>query len=209
MVDVVPIGKGTDDTMPNLPSDKMELVMRPTQRVKGGMTFIPIATSTGDNVRLMLGPVGTYPTYIPFEPSVFGGNGGEPRKSTRFATEEAELLNAILDIEHKAKALLEGTGMRFTWNSAITEATEQYPASIKAKLWTTGERAAIVRNERGEAIKLPTQPWPRPRANALLEARGIYRTASGAAGLILQVTALHLADRTVGVAEDPFATEFP
>jgi hypothetical protein len=49
-----------------------------------------------------------------------------------------------------------------------------------------------VRNEHGEAITLPGQPWPRPRANALLEARGIYRTANGGAGLVLQVVAMQL-----------------
>ena len=140
----------------------------------------------------MLGPVGTYPAHIPFEPSVFGGNGGEPRSAIRFATGEAELLNSILDAERKAKALLEGAGARFAWNSAITEATDLHPASIKAKIWTTGERAATVRNESGEPITLPTQAWPRPRANALLEACGIYRAASGGAGLVLQVTALQL-----------------
>ena len=53
------------------------------------MMFFPLATSAGDDVRLMLGPVGTYPAHIRFEPSVFGGNGGEPRQAIRFATEEA------------------------------------------------------------------------------------------------------------------------
>jgi hypothetical protein len=186
---------------------KMELTLMPTQRTRNGMQFFPLATTTGQDACLLLGPVGTFPATIPFEPSVFGGNGGEPRKTIRFVPSKPEQLNGILDVETKARALLEGTGTRFTWNPAITEATEFHPASIKAKIWTTGERAATVRDEHGKAITLPGQPWPRPRANALLEARGIYRTASGCAGLVLQVTALQLRRDTEvgGMTEDPFA----
>jgi len=54
---------------------------------------------------------------------------------------------------------------------------------------------------------MPTQPWPRPRANALIEARGVYKMANGNAGLILQVAALHLANQVFGAAPDPFAME--
>jgi len=75
------------------------------------------------------------------------------------------------------------------------------------QVWATGERAASVRNEAGEAIAMPTQPWPRPRANALIEARGIYRMANGTAGLILQVAALQLADQAIGIVPDPFAMD--
>ena len=88
-------------------------------------------------------------------------------------------------------------------DSAITEATELYPASVKAKIFVTGERAAIVRGEGGEPIKLPSQPWPRPRANALMEARGVYRMTNGTAGLILQATALQPADQLRSPIEDP------
>ena len=54
---------------------------------------------------------------------------------------------------------------------------------------------------------MPTQPWPRPRANAFIEARGVYKMANGNAGLILQVAALHLANQVFGAAPDPFAME--
>ena len=91
------------------------------------MNFYPLVTPTGHDVCLMLGPVGTYPTFIPFEPSVFGGSGGEPRKAVRFAIYENELLDSLLDMERKARALLEGTGEKFTWVSSITESTEIYP----------------------------------------------------------------------------------
>ena len=58
----------------------MELVLRPAQRARGGMSFYPLATPSGDDVRPMLQPVGTYPTYIPFEPSVFGGRAGQEQR---------------------------------------------------------------------------------------------------------------------------------
>ena len=63
----------------------MEMIMRPVQRAWGGMAFWPLVRPDDDDVRLMLGPLGTYPAVIQFEPSVFGGNGGEPRKSMRFS----------------------------------------------------------------------------------------------------------------------------
>ena len=170
------------------------------------MQFCPLATTTGQDACLLLGPVGAFPATIPFEPSVFGGNGGEPRKAIRFATTEQETLLCVRDVEHQAQALLGNTGTRFTWNSAITEATEFHPASIKAKIWTTGERAATVRNERGEAITLPGQPWPRPGANAAVEVRGVYRQTNGGAGPILQVVALQLAgSNEQHQEEDPYA----
>ena len=182
----------------------MEMIMRPVQRARGGMAFWPLVGPDGDDVRLMLGPLGTYPAVIPFEPSVFGGNGGEPRKSMRFSIVNQEILDSIEELENKAKALLQGVGERYTWTSAMTPATEVYPASVKAKLWVTGERAVVVRDQHGNAIALPKQPWPRPRANAVLEARGIYRLANGNAGLILQVTALQLGEGVRPEVEDPF-----
>ena len=116
-------------------------------------------------------------------------------------------MNRVLDVESKAKALLDGIGVKYTWNSAITEARGSYPASLKCKIWVRGERSATVRNEAGEAIPTPTQPWPRPRANAIIEARGVYKMANGNAGLILQVAALHLANQVFGAAPDLFSME--
>ena len=186
------------------PANQMELALRPAQRARGGMTFYPLAALDGDDVRLMLGPVGTFPAYIPFEPSVFGGSGGEPRKSVRFAISNQEILDSLEELENKAKALLNGQGERYTWTSSVTPATEIYPATVKAKLWVSGERAVTVRDEHGNAVAMPKQPWPRPRANAVIEARGIYRLANGTAGLIMQVTAMQIAEGSRMEVEDPF-----
>ena len=122
----------------------------------------------------------------------------------RFSILSQEILDNIEELEHKAKALLNGENERYTWNSAITQATELYPATVKAKLWVSGERAVTVRDQNGVAIAMPKQPRPRPRANAVLEARGIYRLANGNAGLILQATGLQLAEGVRAEVADPF-----
>ena len=97
------------------PVAKMELALCTAQKAKnGGMAFYPLTTPDGDDVRLMLGAVGTFPSYIPFEPSVYGGHGGEPRKAIRFAITEEALMNSVLDIESKAKALFDGVGVKYT-----------------------------------------------------------------------------------------------
>ena len=54
------------------------------------------------------------------------------------------------------------------------------------------ERACAFRDDQGNPIPMPGQPWQRPSANALIEVRGVYRQGNGAAGLILQVAALRL-----------------
>ena len=141
------------------PIAKMEMVLCAVQKPKsGGMAFYPLTTPEGDDVRLMLGAVGTFPSYIPFEPSVFGGHGGGPRKAIRFAITEEVLLNSVLDVERKAKALLAGAGGKFTWNSAITEGTELYPASLKCK---SGRRASARRaSETRRARRSRCRPSP-------------------------------------------------
>ena len=83
------------------------------------------------------------------------------------------------------------------------------PHSSNDVQWVSGDRAVTVRDERGNAVAMPTQPWPRPRANALLEARGVYRLANGNAGLIMQVTAMQIAEGGRNGVDDPFQIKFP
>ena len=94
------------------------------------MTFYALATPDGGDARLLLGPLGTLPATIP---SVFGGNGGEPRKAIRFAVRDERTLNAMQPLEQTARDLLARVVPKIVWNSAIAEATELYPASIKAQ----------------------------------------------------------------------------
>ena len=97
---------------------------------------------------------------MPFEPSVFGGNGGEPRKAVRFSIRDELILvlDATRILEKKARDLLSAVAQKFTWQSAVAEAGSAYPASIKAKVWVNGERACAVRDDDGSAIPMPGQP---------------------------------------------------
>ena len=168
-------------TLENLAN--VELTLRPGHKARGGMTFYPLATPYGADPHILLGPVGTFPASIPFEPSTFGGRGGEPRKSIRFSVCDERIVRDMQNLEEKAQYLLAKVSPKIIWNSAITEATELHLASIKAKIWVTGERAAHIRDEGGQLIPMPGQPWPRPSANAAIDVRGIYHMANGTAGL--------------------------
>ena len=59
-------------------------------------------------------------------------------------------------------------------------------------MWVSGERACAVRDDQGNPIPMPGQPWQRPSANAAIEVRGVYCQGNGASGLILQAAALQL-----------------
>ena len=107
------------------------------------MTFYPLATPDGADPHLLLGPPGTFPATIPFEPSVFGGDkggGGGPRKAIRFAIRDERVSQGTQNLEQKAQRLLAKVSPTTIWNSAITEATELYPSSTKANIW--GDRRA-------------------------------------------------------------------
>jgi len=191
------------DTAQN--GDTKPFAFKPCQKVRGGMAFYPITTGDQD-VQFLLGPTGSFPATIPFEPNVFGGSGGEPRKAIKFYLSDRKTVELVYEIERKAKELLRyATKGDFKWNSAITEEREAYPASRKAKIWVSGERAANIRNQNGEQITMPGQPWQRPTDNAALTAKGVYHMANGQAGLVIQVIALHLGPRgATHDAYDPF-----
>ena len=113
----------------------IELTLRPGHRARGGMTFHPLATPDGGDPHILLGPLGTFPATIPFEPSVYGGSGGEPRKAIRFVVRGERIIRDMKSLEEKAQCLLAKVAPTIIWSSAITEAMELYPASIKAKIW--------------------------------------------------------------------------
>ena len=99
------------------------LAFKPCQKARGGMTFYPLATLDGGELRLLLGPIGSFPATIPFEPNVFGGSGGEPRKAIRFAIPDENGLGDLRNLEQKAQDLPRGAAPKtnWNWNSAITE----------------------------------------------------------------------------------------
>ena len=76
---------------------------------------------------------------------------------------------------------------------------------MKAKVFVSGEKACVIRDETGKVIAMPGQPWPRPQANARILVKGVYRQSSSSSGLILHVTHLHLSDKHQEHSEpDPF-----
>ena len=192
--------------MPTLLADlaPAPLRLQPGQRTKGNITFYALATPDGKPLSFLLGPVGSYPATVPFEPSVFGGHGGEPRKAMRFAV-VAGLLEATRASEEQACELVREVDPRIQWNS-VAATPRGYSGSIKAKVWVSGERACAIRDDQGNPTPMPGQPWPRPSANAAIEVRGVCRQGNGAAGLILQVAALQLkANEAPEQQQDPVA----
>ena len=93
-----------------------DLRLQPGQRTKGIMTFYSLATPDGQPLSFLLGPVGSYPATVPFEPSVFGGNGGEPRKAMRFSVGDGYLLEAMRNLEDQACDLVRELEPRVQWN---------------------------------------------------------------------------------------------
>ena len=140
---------------------------------------------------------------MPFEPSVFGGGAGlEQRKSIRIELEE-DKLQAIKDFEVRLQKMLPWKDCK--WNSCIADPKDRYSGSLKAKIFVSGEKACIVRNEANELIPMPGQPWSRPACNAQVVVKGVYRQSSSSSGLILQVTHLHLSNTRQDQNEpDPF-----
>ena len=101
---------------------KIELTLRPGQKARN-TTYYPGATPDGGDVRFLLGPLGSFPASIPFEPPALGGNGGEPRKAIRFAIRDERIVNDIQSLGQKAQHLL-GNPHKLVWNTAIVEASE-------------------------------------------------------------------------------------
>ena len=102
----------------------------------------------------------------------------------------------------KAHALTRELDPKVKWNPVITEPARGHPGSSKAKIWVNGERACLIRDDRGRLISMPGQPWQRPSATAVLDRRGAHRQSNCVAGLILQVTALQLSDSKNSVTSD-------
>ena len=165
------------------------------------MAFQPI-TADDEPFSFLLGEAQTFPGRIPFEPSVFGGGTGkEMRKSIRIELPDRDL-EAIAAFEGRVRELVP---WKDTWSSCIAEAKDRYSGSLKAKIFVSGEKACTVRDEAGELIPMPGQPWTRPMCNARIEVEGVYHQ-SGVAGLVLHVTHLHLAQGQMNQddEEDPF-----
>ena len=164
-------------------------IVQPVQKTRTGMAFRPIVGEDGEPFTFLLGEPQSFPGRIPFEPSVFGGGTGkEMRKSIRIELPET-VLGAIAAFEDRLRGTFASNDK---WSSCVTDPTDRHSGSLKAKIFVSGEKACVVRDEGHQEIQLPGQPWPRPICNARIEVKGIYHQ-SGGAGLVLHVTHLQLA----------------
>jgi hypothetical protein len=151
-----------------------------------------------------LGEPGTFPAQAPLKPSVFGGDGKEQRKAMRFSLDQ-DVLDVTKGFDQKVQTQMPWKNNG--WNSCVADATEQYNGALKAKIWVTGPKACVVRDEYGKVIAMPGQPWPRPRADARIIVKGVYRQSTTSSSLILNVTHLHLSGNHQENDEpDPFRT---
>ena len=165
------------------------------------MSFLPLSAEDGEPISFLIGEAQTFPGCLPFEPSVFGGGAGqEQRKSIRIDLEE-DKLQTIKAFEDRIR---EKVPWKDKWYSCIADPKDRYSGSLKAKIFVSGEKACIVRNEENKLVSLPSQPWPRPACIARVGVKGVYRQSSSA-GLVLHISHLHLAKNQQSQNEpDPF-----
>jgi hypothetical protein len=130
--------------------DLHALTLSRGERTKTGMSFHRVFYR-GEPLSLILGAVGDFPATMPFEPSVYNGDGSEARKTARLDVAD-DLVEAMARFEERILELLGADA----WNYAHKKASDQYPGCIRAKIWTTGERACVLslRAHRGSGVAL-------------------------------------------------------
>jgi hypothetical protein len=146
--------------------------------------------STNGNVpRLQLVPKDRLGTiWTPFAPSVYGGNGSEPRKSIVFSIPD-DVRRHVEAIEEWCRGQLRETNPTIdrSWHSSLKPAA-QYPASLRAKITLSGPGACSFLGEDGDTVPEPDN-WAGLPVIPIVEFRGCY-LQKGAAGMLLEVTSL-------------------
>jgi hypothetical protein len=132
-------------------------------------------------VSFMLGPKGTFPVGMPFQPSAF-----ENSKKCAVFSVPSELAEKLMKLE---EPLVEGG-----WISCVKPPKAAYDATVKAKC-----EHCEVYDEHGARSEFP-DPWVRQRANAVLKVNGTYQSTLGR-GLLLEVT--HVVIKPDAVEETP------
>ena len=126
--------------------------------------------------------------WTPFAPSVYGGNGSEPRKSIVFSIPDDARRQMEAVEEWCRDALRESTpNIDAIWRSSIRPPA-QYPASLRAKITLAGPSACSFFDEEGNSAQEPGN-WVSLSVIPIIEVRGCY-LQKGAAGLILEVVRL-------------------
>jgi hypothetical protein len=126
--------------------------------------------------------------WTPFAPSVYGGNGTEPRRSIVFSLPD-DVRRCLENMEEWAREALRPTmpTIDAAWYSAVKPAAN-YPATLRAKITLSGPGACPIVDAEGKPVEV-VENWQGLCVIPILEVRGVYiRKAS--AGLILEVTGL-------------------
>ena len=150
-----------------------------------GMKFAPARLATREPVTFYLGPPGTYPASVPWEPSTFQGDGSEERKTIVLNLPD-DIWARMNDLEEQLIAAIGGSD---AWCSACKE-SKTGVKFVRAKINVGGARAAAIYDERGGPRQLP-RPWHRVDANALMICRGVYQQGR-TRGPLLEVTSLQI-----------------
>ena len=129
---------------------------------------------------------------IPFAPNSYKED--LPRKGITFNISEGTRLQ-LKRIEERVQMLLMSTWPQAQWHSAL-KPSDRYPTALRAKIRVRGARACRFYNAQGEAVPAPQEgEWDGVKCVPIVSI-GAY-VGDGVAGLLLDVQALMLGERTV------------
>jgi hypothetical protein len=180
--------------------DKLSL-SEPTNVGKGGMTVCNLKLDGKHVVVKLAKDLETITT--PFEPSVFQGTGQEARKGILFNIPQ-DVFEGFAAVEEFCRQALEESTpkVQSLWSSSLRP-NKKYPATLKAKINVSGDRAANFYNEANEPTEQP-ENWKHLPCDAVLQVRGCYIQKQGV-GMLLEVTHLQYGAEPSAVEEvSPF-----
>ena len=168
---------------------------------KGGAAGMKIAAVSheGKPFYFNLGPSGTFPATVPFEPSSFGGCTTDIRRSMVLNVPD-DVHERMKDIEAHLLHLCKQRGVNETLWTPVTKETTGGTKFLRAKVNIGGPSSAQIYDDKCQPMELPS-PWGKQRANARLWLRGVYTLPRGC-GPLLEVT--HLQLQPEGDAACPF-----
>ena len=125
---------------------------------------------------------------VPFPPSVYNGDGNEPRKSIVYAIPE-DVYAGFSELEDWCRQCLTDANpkVQALWCSMLKPA-DRWGAQLKAKINITGPRQAKFYDSSKQPCEAPSE-WRGLGVNAVLQVRGIYIQKSSI-GLMLETTHL-------------------
>ena len=126
-------------------------------------------------------------TWVPCEPSVFGGTGLEERKGIMFRTSE-QVVKDIKELETWAYSKMRDLhpNLDVVWKSVIRDSDTP---CFKAKIWTGGRMPCRYVDEEGKRCEAPER-WGGVTVIPILSVSAYYQPT--AAGLVFEVQAIRI-----------------